>query len=414
MSPFQSIDFRTAFANYRSDSVLGEGGAGTVYGATDESGGPVAVKVLDPRKATRERLKRFKNEYLFGFQNQHQNLLRVVDFGVVDRNGVAAPFYVMMRYAGSLRVLMRKGISPVDVFPLFERILSGVEAAHLLKVTHRDIKPENILVNSLTDLVIGDFGIARFEEDELYTAVETKNGERLANFTYAAPEQRKRGGIVDQRADIFALGLMLNELFTGEVPQGTDFRKVGSLAVAYAWIDEVVETLIRFDPDARPSGVAAIRELLRIRSSNFDAQQKLSSMSKTVINAAEIDDPLASEPPTVVGADFDGQQVIITLDRPVNAGWVDALKNIGSYTSAMNAGPERFTFNGAQARVPSRGDDAQQIINYFKEWLPRATAMYRQRLTVARERDERERRESLERQRKELERRQQIRKSLTF
>lgn len=105
------------------------------------------------------------------------------------------PFYVMPLYQHTLRGLMDAGIERNRILPLFSLILDGVEAAHLLRVWHRDLKPENVLCDANSgSAVIADFGIAHFEEDELYTAVETRNGDRLANFQYAAPEQRIRGG----------------------------------------------------------------------------------------------------------------------------------------------------------------------------------------------------------------------------
>lgn len=73
--------------------------------------------------------------------------------------------------------------------------------------------------------MLADFRIAHFEEEELLTAVESKQNDRLANFfLYAAPEPRVRNSAVDHRADIFALGLILNGMFTGIAPQGTGFR----------------------------------------------------------------------------------------------------------------------------------------------------------------------------------------------
>ena len=93
-----------------------------------------------------------------------------------------------------------------DVLPLFSDVLDGVEAAHFLKVIHRDLKPENLLVTMPSRrVVVADFGVAHFEEEDLYTAVETREAERLANFLYSAPEQRARGRDVDCRADVFAL-----------------------------------------------------------------------------------------------------------------------------------------------------------------------------------------------------------------
>ena len=144
-------------------------------------------------------------------------------------------------YAGSLRNLLDRGIEPKSDFSTFAQILDGVEAAHLKGVFHRDLKPENVLYDQASDkLLVADFGIAHFGEDELYTLVETSPNDRLANFKYAAPEQRNAVMTVDHRADIFALGLMLNEIFTGEVPHGTGFKTIESVDPEYAYLDGLV------------------------------------------------------------------------------------------------------------------------------------------------------------------------------
>jgi serine/threonine protein kinase len=117
---------------------------------------------------------------------------------------------------------MSKGIEPDGVLPIFSQILDGVESAHPQGVWHRDLKPENILYSLANGtLIVADFGIAHFEEQDLLTAVETQPNERLANFLYAAPEQKIRAKSADSRSDIYALGLMLHEMFTGDVPLGT-------------------------------------------------------------------------------------------------------------------------------------------------------------------------------------------------
>ena len=412
MSPKRSIVLQTAFARYESAAQLGEGATGVVFTAVDDFKAPVAIKLLHPTKATRARTKRFKNEYLFGFTHAHPHLVKVLDFGVVEYEGAPAPFYVMPQYRGSLRPVVTSGLKHDDVLAVFAQMLSGVEAAHLLGVVHRDLKPENILVNGLTDVVIADFGIAHFAQEDLYTAVETKQGDRLANFHYAAPEQKKRGALVDQRADIFALGLMLNELFTGEVPQGVGFKTIGGVSTASSWLDEVVASMIQADPALRPSGVPAVREMLRMKSSQFEERQRLSNLAKTVVSADAVDDPLAVEPPKVVGADFDGADVVITLDRPASEGWIAALRNMGNYTSVYNAGPEYFRFAGNVARVRSNGDDAQQIVNHFKSWLSQATARYAHNIRVYQVQQEQQRADALQRARAELERRERIRASL--
>jgi serine/threonine protein kinase len=409
----KTIEFRTVFgATYQSEGVIGQGGAGTVYAARDDQEQQVAVKLLDPAKATGVRLKRFKNEYLFGFRNEYPNLLRVLDYGLVKHRGSDAPFYVMPRYSGSLRHLLIGGLTMQAVLPIFSQLLLGVEAAHLLKVTHRDLKPENVLANGQSEIVIADFGIARFEEEELYTAVETQQNDRMANFMYAAPEQKKRGAKVDHRADIFALGLMLNELFTGEVPQGEGYRRAGSVEVTYGWVDDVVAKMIQAAPSARPDSVAAVRELLRLHSSLFETQQQLSAISKTVIPTSEIDDTLALEPPKLVGFDYDGRILTLKLDKPVNEGWINALSNMGSHTSVVGVGPGQFQIRGSEARVAASDSDAQDIVNYFKQWLPLATAKYRQTLAAERSRELERKRAELQFKREELERAQRVRNSL--
>jgi serine/threonine protein kinase len=153
----QALEFRTAFGRYVAEDKLGEGGSGIVYSASDEDNQKVAIKVLHPSKATRARTKRFKNEYLFGFQNSHPQLVRVLDIGTVEQaKGISAPFYVMPRYSGSLRTLMKTGVDHSQVLSLFARLWAGIEAANLLRVVHRDLKPENVLANNLTDVVISD------------------------------------------------------------------------------------------------------------------------------------------------------------------------------------------------------------------------------------------------------------------
>jgi serine/threonine-protein kinase len=82
------------------------------------------------------------------------------------------------------------------------------------------LKPENLLVSAQNRIVVADFGIAHFREEHMLTAIETRATERLANYRYSAPKQRTPGATVDERADIFALGYILNEMFTTDVPHG--------------------------------------------------------------------------------------------------------------------------------------------------------------------------------------------------
>jgi serine/threonine protein kinase len=404
----------TTFASYKVLEVVGEGGSGRVYKATDESGTVFAIKLLRTDSSTRKTLKRFKNEYLFGLKNQHERIVRVVDSGLYKSGAVSAPFFVMPYYPSSLRQMLENRIPREKALPLFAQILDGVEAAHLQKIVHRDLKPENILSDGSGNLVIADFGIAHFEEEHLITSVETKPGERLANFMYAAPEQRQRGAVVDHRADIFALGLILNELHTREVPFGTSFRQIADVIPEHAWVDTVASAMMRRAPNERPDSIEQVKELLRTRSQEFETQQRLSEVTKTVVKSGDIDDPLILDPVRIVGVDWNAGTLEIKLSRAVNQEWIIALRNMGSYTSAWGAAPEDFSFRGTSAFVSISSDEAQSVVNYFRDWLPRATAKYEQVVKREKQVQLQKAEEKRRDQQKRLEERAKVLKSLTF
>jgi serine/threonine protein kinase len=221
----QPVTLETTFGTYTVDELIGEGGAGRVYGGAAQDGVSVAIKLLSRDRATTDRRKRFKNEIAFLARNKHVNIVTVIDHGVAKERSFEGPFYVMPRYDCSLRDLMKQGVPGDQILPLFAKIIDGVEAAHLQGAVHRDLKPENVLFDRKTRTpAVADFGIASFTDDLIVTAIETAPAQRLANFLYAAPEQRTAGRSVGPTADIYALGLILNELFTGNVPHGTEYR----------------------------------------------------------------------------------------------------------------------------------------------------------------------------------------------
>jgi serine/threonine protein kinase len=267
--------FKTALEIYRVRGLVGEGGAGIVYRVEDDDGRVLAIKCLDPDKATIEKRKRFKTELSFCSRNQHRNIITVVDQGLASVKGRETPFYVMPYYSLTLRGLLEAGISHERILPFFSQILDGVEEAHSKNIWHRDLKPENILHDSTGEsLLIGDFGIAHFGEEELYTLVETGPRDRLANFQYAAPEQRVRGRTVDHRADIYALGLILNEMFTGEILQGAGYKRISEVAPALAFLDDVVDAMVQQSPDKRPNSISEIKRTLGARGDNLVALQE--------------------------------------------------------------------------------------------------------------------------------------------
>lgn len=390
------ISFETAFGAYRVDEILGEGGAGRVYGGVDLDDAPIALKVLAQERATADKRRRFKNETAFLARNKHPNIVVLFDHGIATTGDILGPFYVMRRYDSSLRQLMEEQVLPARVLPLFSQILDGVEAAHLKGVVHRDLKPENILFDADSKtLAIADFGTARFMEDQLATEVETGPTQRLANFRYAAPEQRSPGKQAQASADIFALGLILNEMFTGEVPQGTDYRQISQVAAAEGFLDSIVAMMIRQAPEERPGSIAEVKGLVQRHQAEAVSLQRLSTIDGTVIRADKIDAPLAETPPNLVGFDWAHGRLTLKLDRSVTREWVDALHQMGSFSSIVGKPPQVFSFRDNEAFVDAEEYQIQQVIDLFKTWLPLATQNLKSTLEQAAQRLERARKEQL-------------------
>lgn len=389
MSLKKKIIFQTAFETYTATEIIGQGGSGYVYKCHDANGNLFAAKLLNPQNVTAERQKRFKNEVLFCQRIEHPNVLKILDDGPYLQGEKSVPFYIMQLYDSSLRELLKKGIKPDQVLPLFSQLLNGVEVSHLNKVVHRDLKPENFLYSTPENrIVVADFGIARFQEENLYTAVETKSENRLANFQYAAPEQRKRGANTDTRTDIYALGLILNEMFTGEIPQGTGYKTIENIAREYAYLDGLIASMIRQSPSDRPTSIDTIKQELIARNNEFIQRQQLSQLKNTVIPTTIIDDPLILNQLKIIDHDWKNNILTLTLNYPVNDKWVWALRNMGTYGYRQGIQPGIFSFTKNLATIPARETDVQECIDYLKSWIPLATQVYQRRLEEEKQAEE--------------------------
>ena len=390
--------FETAFDTLVSTSQLGEGGAGRVYAVNDSSGREWAVKCLAPENVTTERRKRFKNELVFCQRMDHPNIVRVVDTGVIEIKGVKCPFYVMPRYAQTLRARIGK-IQPNQAMKLFSSILDGVEAAHLRGVWHRDLKPENILLDSAGEsLVIADFGIAHFEEEAIHTAVATQVASRMANIQYASPEQRQRGSKVDHRADVYALGLMLNELFTGSVPHGTGYRLIGDIAPDYAFLDELVDAMMQNEQSKRLSSIEEVKKQMIGRKLSFVALQKLDEARRKVVPAETVAD---FDPLVIVSFDYVGTELKLRLNKSVPPGWSEKFRHPrGGYSEMTGYGPEHWTVRGNEVSIvaPGRESLLQQLLDHGKAYVMLANEAHARSLQERAEVEVRQRRHAMEKE----------------
>ena len=195
---------------YRVIGLLGRGGMGEVYRATDLTlAQSVALKFLPENAASNERLlERFHNEVRVARQVSHPNVCRVYDIGEAD----GVPFISMEYVDGEdlASLLQRIGRLPSDkALEIARKVCAGVGAAHERGIIHRDLKPHNIMLNRRGEVVVMDFGLAAVA-DELRGA-EVRDG----TPAYMAPEQL-RGDSATAKSDIYALGLIIYELFTGK------------------------------------------------------------------------------------------------------------------------------------------------------------------------------------------------------
>ena len=255
---------------YRIIALLGRGGMGEVYRATDLTlGQSVALKFLPEEAAHNQRLlERFHGEVRVARLVSHPNVCRVYDIGEVEGMPFISMEYVDGEDLASL--LLRIGRLPADkALETARKLCAGLAAAHDRGVIHRDLKPQNIMMNKRGEVLIMDFGLAAIA-DQL-SGAEVRNG----TPAYMSPEQLKGAGVT-AKSDIYALGLVLYELFTGKRPYEAsslrqlidlqDSAQLTSMSSVAADIDPAVQKIVRRclapDPAKRPASALAVAAAL--------------------------------------------------------------------------------------------------------------------------------------------------------
>lgn len=203
--------------NYKIESLIGEGGVGSVYLATHmQLGRKVAIKVLNPHLVNHPEVReRFRNEAATLSSLQHIHIVTLYDY-LEDEKGL---FLIMEYVPGqSLDEYIRKTSGPLPeqkTIYFFNQILDGFAYAHSKGIIHRDIKPSNIIITFEADIKILDFGIAKILKEGKMNL--TKTGSKLGTVLYMSPEQ-VQGQTVDKRTDIYSLGITLFQMLTGCAP----------------------------------------------------------------------------------------------------------------------------------------------------------------------------------------------------
>jgi serine/threonine protein kinase len=345
--------------DYLIDSIIGEGGGGKVYSAHHRvRGGRVAIKVLRPEMVPLPHLvTRFNREVEAINKIRHPNIVQVFETGETERG---QPYYVMELLEGMnlRRLLQLHGrFSPAEVLELIEPICHAVQAVHDAGFIHRDIKASNVLVvdaNGERSLKLLDFGIAKTVHGEAGPGL-TEPGARLGSAHNMAPEQ-VRCEKLDARADIYALGVVIFQLLTGEYP----FHAEDPRAIALLHLQA---------PPPRPSARAAVSpavDAIVLRCLEKQAERRYASCTELL---ASLRATIGERPSAAEELEARAIGIYVELSTPEDAELDDAMIEDISIvldsaeqclTSRSFAFPLRTMTALLGVRLPEGGVDPEQ------------------------------------------------------
>ncbi|HXV06024.1 MAG TPA: protein kinase [Solirubrobacterales bacterium] len=271
---------------YRLEAKLGSGGMSTVYLARDETlDRPVAVKVMHREISEQaEQLERFRQEARAVAKLSHPNVVAVIDAG--EDGGYP---YIVFEYVKGETLKQRiKRVGALDAQEALAHaieIARGLSVAHSRNMVHRDIKPQNVLIDEEGRAKLTDFGISRQLEQDGMTAT----GRVLGTTDYVAPEQAM-GHPVDQRSDLYSLGVVLYEMLIGQVP----FHADSQVGVAMKHVNEDLPDVQRRRPDLSAATALVVE---RATAKNpAERYQRVGEMVDDLSTALEVEAARAGSP----------------------------------------------------------------------------------------------------------------------
>jgi predicted Ser/Thr protein kinase len=282
------------FAGHRIDGVLGRGGMGVVYQATDLTlNRVVALKVITPAlSADDDFRRRFQRESQVAASVRQQNVVTIFHAGESD----GFLFVTMELVHGTdLRGMISQHghLDLATAAAIVEQTATALDAAHSSGLVHRDVKPANVLIAAAPPLhvYLTDFGLTKRTSSQ---SGITKTGLFVGTIDYAAPEQIK-GWPVDARADVYALGCMVFEMIAGQPP----FRRENEYATMYAHVSEPAPALSSVAPGVPPALDAAVARALAKEPDS--RQPSCGDLARAVSAAVEGQAPSAPERTVAVG-----------------------------------------------------------------------------------------------------------------
>lgn len=265
---------------YRIKAILGKGAMATVFKAHQPSlDRYVAIKVLPPSFAAENPafIKRFQREAKAIARLYHPNILPVYDFGIYRDYS-----YIVMRYvegARSLSQVVPAALTTEQIIDLISQVASGLAYAHAQGVIHRDVKPSNVLLDAGWAL-LSDFGLVKVHE---VATQLTDVGKGIGTPAYMSPEQAQ-GDAVDQRTDIYSLGVMLYEMLTGTIPHNAPT----SLGILLKRTTQAPPSPRAINPAISPSLEQVVLRSLAIHPANRyeSAEDFIAALKKAVMDEA--------------------------------------------------------------------------------------------------------------------------------
>ncbi|MEI6127769.1 MAG: serine/threonine-protein kinase, partial [Pseudomonadota bacterium] len=242
---------------------IGEEGMATVYkGLQISLNRPVAVKVLSKNVAARAGiLERFKKESLIIARLNNPYIIHVIDRGITPEG---MPYFVMEYIEGTdlARAIQGGSLDFNRKLELMVQICKAVAYAHKNGVIHRDIKPGNVLIDADGNARMLDFGIAQFYDEDEGDAGHTRPGVIMGTLPYMSPEQMASADNVTMLSDLYSLGVLMYELFTGVKPVGR-FKLPGEIDRTIPRpLEEIIMTCMDQEPINRPASGDDIKDRL--------------------------------------------------------------------------------------------------------------------------------------------------------
>ncbi|MEQ8767330.1 MAG: serine/threonine-protein kinase [Planctomycetota bacterium] len=244
------------FPAYEVQALIGSGGMGAVYRARQKKlDRLVALKVLHPEHAKDPAFaERFAREARTLAKLQHPSIVGIHDFG--EARGI---YYLVLEYVDGVnlrRLIAGRELTVKQSLEIARQICDALAEAHEAGVVHRDIKPENVLVDRRGRVRLADFGLAKLMLPGTERMALTETQQVMGTLDYMAPEQWETPGHVDARADQYALGVIVYEMLTGQVPRGR-FEPPSSVAAVDRRTDEAVLRALSRDPARRFRNIEA-------------------------------------------------------------------------------------------------------------------------------------------------------------